>query len=151
MKKWLVLFILLTAFIHPVLSLAQGTTLVYLPFIGQQSAFDSEPVTPETPTTIAPAPTAIPTSTNTPTQTPTQTPTVATTTTIPQPPGECVNINTATVDDLRLIIHIDDVRAQEMLTLRPFSSVDDMIRISGIGPVRLQEIRDEGLACVDEG
>ena len=46
------------------------------------------------------------------------------------------------------IKHICPVRAEEMLTLRPFSSLDDLERINGIGPSRLADIKSEGLACI---
>jgi DNA uptake protein ComE-like DNA-binding protein len=36
-----------------------------------------------------------------------------------------------------------------LVELRPFRSVDDMERIKGIGPQRLQEIKAQGIACVD--
>ena len=35
-----------------------------------------------------------------------------------------------------------------MIQLRPFTSLDDLIRIKGIGPSRLADIKAEGLACV---
>jgi putative cell wall-binding protein len=60
----------------------------------------------------------------------------------------CVNINTAGFDDLRQIIHIDADRAQQIIDLRPFGSVDELTRVNGIGPARLQDIKDQGLACV---
>ena len=47
-----------------------------------------------------------------------------------------------------LIIHIGPVRAAEMLLLRPFSSLDDLVRIKGISAVRLADIKAEGLACI---
>lgn len=62
-------------------------------------------------------------------------------------PGQ-VDINTAGVEDLQLIIHIGPARAEEMLTLRPFRSVDEMNRINGIGPARLADIKAQGVACV---
>jgi len=62
-------------------------------------------------------------------------------------PGQ-VDINSAGFDALQLIIHIGPDRAQQMLDLRPFSSVDAMERISGIGPARLVDIKAEGVACV---
>ena len=46
------------------------------------------------------------------------------------------------------IKYIGPVRAQQMLDLRPFSSVDDMIRIKGIGEKLLAKIKEEGIACV---
>ena len=62
-------------------------------------------------------------------------------------PGQ-VDINSAGFEALQLIIHIGPVRAQEMLEIRPFSSVDAMDRIDGIGPARLADIKAEGIACV---
>lgn len=59
-----------------------------------------------------------------------------------------VDINSAGFEALQLIIHIGPVRAQEMLEIRPFSSVDAMERIDGIGPARLADIKAQGVACV---
>lgn len=59
-----------------------------------------------------------------------------------------VDINTAPKEELLKIKHIGDVRADELITLRPFSSLDDMDRIKGIGPARVQDIKNEGIACV---
>ena len=71
---------------------------------------------------------------------------------VPPPASGCqpgqVDINSAGFDALQLIIHIGPVRAQEMLEIRPFSSVDAMDRIDGIGPARLADIKEEGIACV---
>ena len=47
-----------------------------------------------------------------------------------------------------MIIHFGPVRAAEAVQLRPFSSLDDLVRINGIGPSRLADIKAEGLACV---
>jgi competence protein ComEC len=59
-----------------------------------------------------------------------------------------IDINTASKEELDRIINIGPVRAAEIIRLRPFSSVDDMIRIRGIGPARLGDIKAQGLACV---
>ena len=59
-----------------------------------------------------------------------------------------VDINSAGFDQLLLIIHIGPERANQILSMRPFSSVDAMERISGIGPARLADIKAEGVACV---
>lgn len=67
------------------------------------------------------------------------------------PAAYCVDINTASREALMEIIHIDAPRSEAMLQLRrqrPFSSVDDMQRIDGVGPVRLNDIRAQRLACV---
>jgi competence protein ComEC len=62
-------------------------------------------------------------------------------------PATCVNINTASHAELQQIVHIGPDRATQLISLRPFNSVDDLIRLDGIGPARLQDIKDQGLAC----
>lgn len=61
-----------------------------------------------------------------------------------------ININTALAEELIEIKHIGEVRAEEIITLRPFQSVDALINISGIGEFYLSKIKEQGLACVDE-
>lgn len=60
----------------------------------------------------------------------------------------CVDINSASKEALMTIIHIGDVRAEELIRLRPFSSVDSLTRINGIGSGRLKDIKAENKACV---
>ena len=61
-----------------------------------------------------------------------------------------ININTANAEELDEISYIGPARAEQMITLRPFDSVDDMIRIVGIGEIYLDAIKSQGLACVGE-
>jgi len=61
-----------------------------------------------------------------------------------------VDINTATAEKLNEIVHIGPSRSEQIITLRPFGSVSDMIRISGIGEIYLSAIKEQGLACVKE-
>jgi len=60
-----------------------------------------------------------------------------------------ININTASAGRLQDIIHISENRAQQLIALRPFQSLKDLDRISGIGPARIQDIEDQGLAFVE--
>lgn len=60
----------------------------------------------------------------------------------------CVNINTAPQEEIEKIIHIGPERAEEVIRLRPFDSIEDLKRINGLGPARLKDIIEEGLACV---
>ena len=63
----------------------------------------------------------------------------------------CIDLNTATLDDLQEIIHIGPVRARSILQLRavtPFRSVQSITRVSGIAAGRLRDILAEGRACV---
>lgn len=65
--------------------------------------------------------------------------------------NECVDLNSADIIELQLIIHIGPVRAEEILllrVLRPFYKVEDISRVDGIGPSRLADILLQGLACV---
>jgi competence protein ComEC len=86
---------------------------------------------PATPAPVTPAPTSPP---------------------APPPASGCqpgqVDINSADFGTLQLIIHIGPDRAQQILNLRPFSSVDAMTRINGIGDARLRDIKAQGVACV---
>lgn len=66
--------------------------------------------------------------------------------------SDCVNINTASKEELKTIIHIGDSRAEQIINLRkeaPFVSVDDLSRVVGIGPSRITEIKEQGRACVE--
>jgi competence ComEA-like helix-hairpin-helix protein len=61
-----------------------------------------------------------------------------------------ININTASVEQLDNIIGIGPTLAQRIIDARPFSSVDDLARVKGIGNGKtLQKIKDQGFACVN--
>jgi competence ComEA-like helix-hairpin-helix protein len=62
--------------------------------------------------------------------------------------ADMVEINTASLQQLDTIIGIGPVLAQKIIDARPFSSVDDLLRVKGIGPKTLQKIKDQGLAYV---
>ena len=59
-----------------------------------------------------------------------------------------VDVNSATAEELDQIIHIGPVRAAEMITILPFTSLDDLVRVNGIGSARLAAIKTQGVACV---
>lgn len=61
-----------------------------------------------------------------------------------------IDINTAPLEELVKIKHIGEGRAEQLISLRPFFSLDDLIRINGIGPARIKDIKEEGLAWVVE-
>jgi len=64
---------------------------------------------------------------------------------------DCVDLNTASVEQLDRIIHIGPARARQIVTLRAqrlFESVDEIVRVRGIASARLRDIRAQGLACV---
>jgi len=62
---------------------------------------------------------------------------------------EKIDINTASLAQLDELTGIGPKYAQAIIDARPFSSVDDLLRVSGIGEITLQKIKTQGLACVD--
>ena len=60
-----------------------------------------------------------------------------------------IDVNSAGLEKLDELSGIGPVKAQAIIDTRPFDSVDDLINVYGIGPVTLQKIKDQDLACVD--
>lgn len=60
-----------------------------------------------------------------------------------------ININTASLQQLDNLQGIGPVLAQRIIDARPFSSVDDLIKVKGIGQKVLEKIKEQGLACID--
>lgn len=62
------------------------------------------------------------------------------------PGSTLVNVNSATPEELETLPGIGEVLAQAVVTYReehgPFTSVDELEEVSGIGPATLEEIRD---------
>jgi competence protein ComEA len=65
---------------------------------------------------------------------------------IPAPYNERVNINTATAPELEQLPGIGPALAQSLIEYRqangPFQSIDDLINVPGIGPAKLDGLRD---------
>lgn len=61
---------------------------------------------------------------------------------------ERIDINTATKEELTRIIHIGDARALELIYLRPFASLDELVKIKGISEKRVADIKKQGLAWI---
>lgn len=61
-------------------------------------------------------------------------------------PGQ-IDINTAPEEQLMTIIHIGAERVSALISLRPYSSIEGLNNISGIGDARMADIRTQGIAC----
>ncbi len=61
-------------------------------------------------------------------------------------PGEVIDVNTADAYDLQRLPGIGEKRARDIIAYReehgPFQNVDELIEVSGIGPVILENLRE---------
>ncbi|MEX2500915.1 MAG: MBL fold metallo-hydrolase [Trueperaceae bacterium] len=67
------------------------------------------------------------------------------------PAPDCVDLNRADPNRLTEIVHIGPARARAVVDARndaPFASLNDLTRVSGIAAGRLDDIREQGVACV---
>lgn len=59
-----------------------------------------------------------------------------------------VELNTASLSQLEELIGVGPITAQKIIDARPFASVDDLLKVKGIGEKTLQKIKDQGIAYV---
>lgn len=62
---------------------------------------------------------------------------------------EKININTASLENLIKIVHIGESRGIELISLRPFTSLDELSKINGISELRIKDIKDQGIAFIE--
>ncbi len=66
-------------------------------------------------------------------------------------PSNCINLNTASTHELRLIAFIDETKADEIAvrrSIQAYRTVDELIYVTGIDEGQLNEIKTQNLACV---
>lgn len=61
----------------------------------------------------------------------------------------CIDINEASQSELAVLTHVGSKRAIELINNRPYSSLSELTRISGISTARLQDIIQQGKACIE--
>ena len=59
-----------------------------------------------------------------------------------------IDVNTASLEELDKIIWVGIPTAEKIIANRTYDSIDDLIRVSGIGDTKLNDIKNQGLACV---
>lgn len=60
--------------------------------------------------------------------------------------AEQIDINTATLSQLDKLTGIGPALGQRIIDSRPYASVDDLLKVQGIGPKNLEKIKQQGLA-----
>ncbi|CAM3991159.1 MBL fold metallo-hydrolase [Alkalicoccus chagannorensis] len=61
----------------------------------------------------------------------------------------CISLNDADADELEDILHIGPARAEEIIAGRGWDAVEQLTKIDGIGDQTIEEILEEGAACVE--
>jgi len=59
-----------------------------------------------------------------------------------------VNINRAGIDSLVLIVNVGEITARRIIDNRPYTSLDDLERVKGLGPARIAAIKEQGVAMI---
>lgn len=54
-----------------------------------------------------------------------------------------VNVNTATMEQLVALPDVDEKIAADIVAKRPFATVEDLLKVKGIGEKRLGKLRDK--------
>jgi len=79
-------------------------------------------------------------------QNPTTTPSPDTSETTESDDTECVNINSATKEELITLSGIGESTAEKIIQGRPYEQIDDLLNVSGIGEAILEKI--EAMICI---
>lgn len=61
----------------------------------------------------------------------------------------CISLNQASIDELQKIVHVGEKMANDIIAARPIHHIDELITVKGIGDLRLQAMKDQGLICTE--
>jgi competence ComEA-like helix-hairpin-helix protein len=59
-----------------------------------------------------------------------------------------IDINSASLEELQKIMGIGDSYAKQIISLRPFENLNELVKVKGIAEKRLEKIKEENLACI---
>ena len=59
----------------------------------------------------------------------------------------CVDLNSSSRERLMEIIHIGEVPVDDLMKHRTYSGIEQLTLIKGIGPARLEDIKEQGIVC----
>jgi endonuclease/exonuclease/phosphatase family metal-dependent hydrolase len=61
--------------------------------------------------------------------------------------GSCIDLNQSSHEALTELPHVGPARAQQIIEARPWTSPAELVRVSGLGDGRVQEIKASGILC----
>ncbi|WP_017431415.1 helix-hairpin-helix domain-containing protein [Vreelandella jeotgali] len=59
----------------------------------------------------------------------------------------CIDLNEASADQLTELHNVGPARARQIITLRPWDSVNELSRVNGLGAASVKTIENNGLVC----
>ncbi|SDY89625.1 Metal-dependent hydrolase, beta-lactamase superfamily II [Evansella caseinilytica] len=59
----------------------------------------------------------------------------------------CIDLNHASLEELKEIVHIGEARARELQEMRPVAAIDELVNINGINQERLSDMKEQGRIC----
>jgi len=60
-----------------------------------------------------------------------------------------IDINSAAAEELDKIVYVGSATAENIIDSRPFDNLDELTKVYGIGEAKLDAIKKQGLACVE--